>query len=81
MDNKTSIFNVAELRQELVLMTLNEVIEAMEFKGYNAVNQLVGYLMTNDSKYITTFNNSRKKILSYDRVEIMKAIINSYLGR
>jgi len=58
-----------------------EVIEAMEFKGYNAVNQLVGYLMTNDSKYITTFNNSRKKILSYDRVEIMKAIINSYLGR
>ena len=81
MDNKTSIFNVQELRQELVLMTLNEVIEAMEFKGYNAVNQLVGYLMTNDSKYITTFNNSRKKILSYDRVEIMKAIINSYLGR
>ena len=36
MDNNTTIFNVKELRQELILMTINEVIEAMEFKGYNA---------------------------------------------
>ena len=60
--SKTSIFNVQELRQELILMMLNEVIEALEFKGYNATNQLVGYLITGDLKYITTFNNSRKKI-------------------
>ena len=59
--SKTSIFNVQELRQELILMMLNEVIEALEFKGYNATNQLVGYLITGDLKYITTFNNSRKK--------------------
>ena len=69
-----------ELRQELILMTLNEVIEALEFKGYNATNQLVGYLTTGDLKYITTFNNSRKKISEYDRSEILRAIINGYLG-
>ena len=78
--SKTSIFNVQELRQELILMTLNEVIEALEFKGYNATNQLVGYLLTGDLKYITTFNNSRKKISEYERSEVLRAIINGYLG-
>lgn len=79
--NKTSVFNVAELRQELILILLNEVIEALEFKGYNATNQLVGYLSTGDLKYITTFNEARKKISKYDRSEILMAIINAYLGR
>lgn len=81
MDNKTSIFNVQELRQELILMTINEVIEALEFKGYNATNQIVGYLISGDQKYITSFNNSRKKLCSYERSEILMAIINAYLGR
>ena len=79
--NKTSIFNVTELRQELILMTVNEVIEALEFKGYNPTNQLVGYLATGDLKYITTFNESRKKIGKYDRSEILMAIINAYMGK
>ena len=79
--NKTSIFNVKELRQELILMTLNEVLEALEFKGYNATNQLVGYLITGDSKYITTFNSSRQKICEFDRSEVLMTIINAYLGK
>ncbi len=79
--NKTSIFNVAELRQELILITLNEVIEALEFKGYNPTNQLVGYLTTGDYKYITTFNDSRKKISKYERSEILMALLNSYMGK
>ena len=80
-NNNTTIFNVAELRQELILMTINEIIEALEFKGYNPTNQIVGYLMTGDIKYITSFNNSRKKIAKYDRTEVLKALINGYLGR
>ena len=78
--SKTSIFNVQELRQELILMMLNEVIEALEFKGYNATNQLVGYLLTGDLKYITSFNNSRDKIAEYERSEVLRALINGYLG-
>lgn len=81
MDNKTTIFNVLELRQELILMTLNEVIEALEFKGYNATNQIVGYLLSGDSKYITTFADARKKIYAFDRSEVLRAIINGYLGK
>ncbi len=81
MENKTSIFNVQELRQELILMTINEVVEALEYRGYNATSQLVGYLTTGDEKYITTYNNSRKKLCKFDRTEVMMAFINSYLGR
>ena len=81
MDNKTTIFNVKELRQELILMTINEVIEALEFKGYNATNQLVGYLLSGDSKYITTFNHSRAKLIQFDRSEVLTSLINAYLGR
>ena len=80
-NNNTSIFNVAELRQELILMTINEIIDALEFKGYNATNQIVGYLLTGDIKYITSFNNSRNKIAKYERVEVLKALVNGYLGR
>ena len=61
-------------------MMLNEVIEALEFKGYNATNQLVGYLLTGDLKYITSFNNSRNKIAEYERSEVLRALINGYLG-
>lgn len=81
MDNKTTIFNVKELRQELILMTINEVIEALEFKGYNATNQLVGYLLSGDNKYITTFNHSRAKLMQFDRSEVLMSLINAYLGR
>ena len=81
MDNNTTIFNVRELRQELILMTINEVIEAIEYKGYNATNQLVGYLTTGDLKYITTYNHARSKLSEFDRVEVLMAFVNSYLGR
>ena len=80
MDN-TSIFDVKELRQELILINLNEIMEAIEARGYNATNQLVGFLLTGDEKYITSHNKARKKIQKYDRSEILMAIINAYLGR
>ena len=80
MDNNTTIFDVKELRQELILMTINEIVEDMEFKGYNATNQLVGYLATGDLKYITTYNHARSKISKFERTEVLLAFVNSYLG-
>lgn len=77
----TSIFNVKELRQELILINLNEIVTSLEKKGYNATNQLVGYLLTGDEKYITSFENARQKIKKFDRSEVLMAIINAYLGR
>ena len=79
--DKTSIFNVAALRQELILMTLNEIIESLKKKGYNAENQLVGYLLTGDSTYISNYEGAREKIKSLKREEVMLALINSYEGK
>lgn len=79
--DKTSIFNVAALRQELILMTLNEIIESLKKKGYNAENQLVGYLLTGDATYISSYEGAREKIKSLKREEVMLALINSYEGK
>lgn len=80
MDN-TTVFNVQELRQEMILMILNEIIESLTKKGYNAENQLVGYLMSGDATYISNYENARGKIKSLKREEILLALINSYEGK
>mgnify|MGYP004505716107 CR=1 FL=1 len=81
MTDKTSIFNVAALKQELILITLNEVIESLKKKGYNAENQLVGYLLTGDATYISNYESARSKIENLKREEILLALINSYEGK
>ena len=79
--DKTSVFNVQELRQEMILMILNEVIYSLNKKGYNAENQLVGYLLTGDVTYISNFENAREKIKTLKREEVLLALIKSYEGR
>lgn len=79
--DKTSIFNVAALKQELILMTLNEIIDSLKKKGYNAENQLVGYLLTGDPTYISNYEGAREKIKTIKREEILLALINSYEGK
>lgn len=81
VSNNTTIFNVSVLRQELIMMTLNEVINTLERYGYDATNQLVGYLLTDDLSYITSREDARKKISKFTREEVLMAIINGYLGR
>ena len=80
MDN-TSIFNVETLRQELILITINEVLEYLNKKGYNAENQLVGYLLTGDPMYISSYEGARDKIKSLKREEVLLALINSHEGK
>ncbi len=79
--SNTTIFNVSVLRQELIMLTLNEVILAIEQRGYNATNQLVGYLLSGDLSYITSYDDARKKMSKFTREEVLMAIINGYLGR
>lgn len=80
-DSNTTIFNVSILRQELIMMTLNEVVRSMEECGYDATNQLVGYIITSDLSYITSKQDARKKLSKFTREELLMAIINGYLGK
>lgn len=79
--DKTSIFDVEALKQEMIFLTLNEVIESLNRKGYKANNQLVGYLMTGDVTYISNFEGARDKIKNLKREEVLLALLNNYQGK
>ena len=79
--DKTSIFDLKVLRQELIMISINEVIKAIEERGYNPTSQLIWYLLSGDPTYITSYKDARKKIAKFSREEVLMAIINGYLGR
>ena len=58
---------------------LTAVYEALVKKGYNPVNQIVGYILTEDPTYITNFNNARSMICRLDRDELLQELVRSYL--
>ena len=63
-----------------VSQALDFVNEALLEKGYNPINQIVGYILSQDPTYITTFNNARTLICKVDRDDLLKALIRSYLN-
>ncbi|MBO5954133.1 MAG: IreB family regulatory phosphoprotein [Oscillospiraceae bacterium] len=58
---------------------LRNVFDALNEKGYNPINQIVGYLLTEDPTYITNYNNARSMICKVDRDELMQALVRCYL--
>ena len=58
---------------------LNKVYEAMTEKGYNPVNQIVGYIMSGDPTYITSHKNARSLIMKVERDELVEALLKSYI--
>ena len=61
-------------------LTLTQVYDALKEKGYNPINQIVGYLLSEDPTYITTYNNARSLIRRIDREELMRALVKFYLN-
>ena len=68
-------------QNETVELILTDVFEALETKGYNPINQIVGYLISGDPGYISNFKDSRNKILEFDRAEVMAIILEEYLDK
>lgn len=79
MDTATTVFNVEDIDSVLVEQVIKEVYEALEEKGYNAVNQIVGYLISGDPGYISTYKESRKKISKLERTKIVEALLKNYM--
>ena len=59
---------------------LKEVYKALEEKGYNPINQIVGYILSGDPTYITSYNNARNLIRQVERDELLEKIVKSYIG-
>ena len=60
---------------------LTTVYAALEDKGYNPINQIVGYILSEDPTYITNHNNARTLIRKLDRDELLQTLVRSYLGK
>ncbi len=64
-----------------ILQALNTVNEALLEKGYNPINQIIGYLLSGDSSYITSYKNARSIIKKFERDEILEEVITYYINR
>lgn len=71
-------FGAEENKAEKII---REVCAAMEAKGYNTINQLVGYLLSGDPAYVTSYNDARNKIRSIERDELLEELVRSYLEK
>ena len=80
MEN-TKIYDSKEFQNEYVSSIVKEVALILEERGYNPVNQIVGYLMSGDPGYISNFKDSREKLLDFDRAEIVAIILEEYLDK
>ena len=78
-DKDTQKFTVPSDDKENMRRILRSVFDALTEKGYNPINQIVGYLLTEDPTYITNFNNARSMICKIDRDELMQVLVREYL--
>ena len=79
MHEKTMTFKVHEDKDSEMKQILTTVYDALHEKGYNPINQIVGYILSEDPTYITTYNNARSLIRRIDRDELLQALVKSYL--
>ncbi len=78
-DNSTLKFTIPSDDKENMRLILRTVFDSLQEKGYNPVNQIVGYLLTEDPTYITNYNNARRLICKLDRDELLQELVRSYL--
>ncbi|HIW58866.1 MAG TPA: IreB family regulatory phosphoprotein [Candidatus Anaerobutyricum avicola] len=78
--NNTQFFQVVKEQEYDVASILKDVYEALKEKGYNPINQIVGYIMSGDPTYITSHKNARSLIMKVERDEILEVLFESYIN-
>ena len=79
--NRTQYFKVQKVPDLKVGDVLEIVYKAMLEKGYNPINQIVGYIMSGDPTYITSYNNARSLIMKVERDELVEEILKDYVKK
>ncbi|WP_335138617.1 IreB family regulatory phosphoprotein [Lacticaseibacillus paracasei] len=79
--DQTVHFDFRDNNPKNVHETLETVYKALEEKGYNPINQIVGYLISGDPAYIPRYNDARKLIRKHERDEIIEELVRNYLGK
>ena len=78
--DKTMSFQVEREENSKCQEILKEVYEALVEKGYNPINQIVGYILSGDPTYITSYNDARNKIRTIERDELLEKMVKNYIG-
>ena len=76
--DKTSLFDIKEIDKKLTQDILKEVYESLKERGYEPVNQIVGYLISGDPGYISSYKDARNKIQEIDRAKIVEIILEEF---
>lgn len=79
MSDDTIQFSLGDDRELRVRLLVNGVYNALKEKGYNPINQLVGYILSGDPTYITTYRKARSLICKIERDEILQVVLKYYL--
>ena len=80
MIDKTMTFSIGDQTEQEIRNTLVSVYDALKEKGYDPINQIVGYLLSEDPTYITTHKNARHLIRRIDRDTLMQSLVKYYLS-
>jgi len=76
---ETKIYNAEDFDDALIAQTLKDVVEILEERGYNPINQIVGYLMSGDPGYISSHKEARNKITKIDRAKLIEVILKNFI--
>lgn len=77
---QTQIFKKVDIEDDGMQATLTEVYNALSEKGYDPINQIVGYILSEDPTYITNYNGARSLIRRIDRDKLLNTLVKNYLG-
>lgn len=75
----TLMFDVNEINEKLIRTTLEDAVEALTERGYNPINQLVGYIISGDLGYISSYKETRNRLSKIDRSTLVEVILKEYL--
>lgn len=81
MDDYTRKFSIVDDKDVEIYNILSTVYQALEEKGYNPINQIVGYILSEDPTYITNHMGARTLIRKLDRDELLQVLVKKYLGQ
>lgn len=81
MERKTIMFDTNRAQEKTTKEVLKDVYEALEERGYNGIDQMVGYILSGDPSYITSYNNARMMISRIDRDDLVEEILKEYLNK
>lgn len=78
-NNDTILFNTSEVNERLIKETIEFAVKALSERGYNPINQLVGYIISGDLGYISSFKETRNRIAKIDRTVLVEVLLKDYL--